>query len=868
MDKDTPQSQPDLTQLQSQVLHDCEVQTVDISDNEDLESLFVTSADMDDDACGLDWDDIEVVVQNVEREHEKQSKDRSMEVPESDSGTDGGQDEDTKEDSIWSSDVELRSHCSDLEEEARELQPVFNELDLVDPKLELGMKFSSRALFKDAIYTHAVLTKKDLVITKNKVGRMHAKCKGSKKCKWKCHANKMKDEETYYVHSYDPIHNCNETNRVSALKSGWLSQRYKQKFISYPDISVKGFRDEITRELDVNFSKQKAYRARKKALDSINGDPIEQYGLLWDFIAEVKRTNPNSTLLLGVDEERRFQTMYVCLGALKQGWKDGCRPVIGVDGCHLMGPHKGVLLTAVGIDANNNIYPITWAVVGNECFDYWDWFLSVLKSDLHLVEQKEYTFISDKQKGLLQALDVHFKESEKRFCVRHLLGNFKRAGFTCEAYKSALWGAARASTVNSWDRKMEAMFNLDLMAVEWFKDKPPRQWSRSHFSTYPKCDILLNNGCESFNKAIKEARNMPILSMMDWLMEWSMKRLQQNRDHCKSKWKGKLCPKIKNELQKNMDKKRGSIAIMSNENYFRVETNTGERVFVNLQQWTCGCRKWDLSGIPCSHACAAIIALDKNPEDYVHNCYWVESYKKAYEPAVIPINGRLEWAKSGIQAPLTPNEGRTSGRPTERRRLEPDEQPNKDKRKCRGKTNRSFVIKPTQNEEATTDSKCGYCRIQGHNRAVCQKRKMDETRNPLELVGESSGDQGIHDIEVETQTIFGDANSMAKQQTVKSFSLMQSLRKDVNSNNESRDMSRPSAQPQTQPPSMFQQMQTQCQFRDMTQNLTIQGNTVHVRQTSGRTMSRSQLEAAKRSKLKSMIKRSKAKNRDKLSLLH
>ncbi|KAL0454909.1 UNVERIFIED_CONTAM: hypothetical protein Slati_0830100, partial [Sesamum latifolium] len=37
---------------------------------------------------------------------------------------------------------------------------------------------------------------------------------------------------------------------------------------------------------------------------------------------------------------RKFDKFYVCFGALKQGFKAGCRTVIGVDGCHLEGPMK------------------------------------------------------------------------------------------------------------------------------------------------------------------------------------------------------------------------------------------------------------------------------------------------------------------------------------------------------------------------------------------------------------------------------------------------------------------------------------------------------------------------------------------------
>jgi hypothetical protein len=43
----------------------------------------------------------------------------------------------------------------------------------------------------------------------------------------------------------------------------------------------------------------------------------------------------------------------------------------------------------------------------------------------------------------------------------------------------------------------------------------PKTWVRAYFSEFPKCDILLNNNCEVFNKYILEARELPILSMLE-----------------------------------------------------------------------------------------------------------------------------------------------------------------------------------------------------------------------------------------------------------------------------------------------------------------------------------------------------------------
>ncbi|KAL0298952.1 UNVERIFIED_CONTAM: hypothetical protein Sradi_6555000 [Sesamum radiatum] len=110
---------------------------------------------------------------------------------------------------------------------------------------------------------------------------------------------------------------------------------------------------------------------------------------------------------------------------------------------------------------------------------------------------------------------------------------------------------------------MQELKDLDEGTFAWFSNKPPKEWSRSHFSTHPRCDILLNNACECFNSNILEAREKPILSMLECLMEYLIKRLQQNKDRAKKKWKKILCPKIQKIIDKNIEKLGDCIPIKS-----------------------------------------------------------------------------------------------------------------------------------------------------------------------------------------------------------------------------------------------------------------------------------------------------------------
>ncbi|KAL8536181.1 hypothetical protein ACS0TY_011717 [Phlomoides rotata] len=69
-------------------------------------------------------------------------------------------------------------------------------------------------------------------------------------------------------------------------------------------------------------------------------DVDEQYKLLWDYAQEVRRANPRSNVILGVDDssgEHRFDKMYICLGPVKEGFLTGCRPLVGDDECYLKG---------------------------------------------------------------------------------------------------------------------------------------------------------------------------------------------------------------------------------------------------------------------------------------------------------------------------------------------------------------------------------------------------------------------------------------------------------------------------------------------------------------------------------------------------
>lgn len=96
----------------------------------------------------------------------------------------------------------------------------------------------------------------------------------------------------------------------------------------------------------------------------IHGDASEQHGRVWGYFEAIRKYNTGSTAVVKlVDTETQspcFQRLYICMQPCKEGFLAGCRPIIGVDGCDLRGPHPGICLslTVVAEDGNNIIFPV------------------------------------------------------------------------------------------------------------------------------------------------------------------------------------------------------------------------------------------------------------------------------------------------------------------------------------------------------------------------------------------------------------------------------------------------------------------------------------------------------------------------------
>ncbi|KAL9677327.1 hypothetical protein QQ045_005555 [Rhodiola kirilowii] len=228
-----------------------------------------------------------------------------------------------------------------------------------------------------------------------------------------------------------------------------------------------------------------------------------------------------------------------------------------------------------------------------------------------------------------------------------------------------MWACARATTPSQFQQIMNYVKELGNAAYTYLSKLDPSCWSRLTFSYFVKSDALCNNISECFNSFIKNARDQPIITCLQTIMRLLMKRFYDKRSGIET-YTGDICPRIAQKLDDNNKVSMHCNVIYGGGPTLEVEQMTHETFMVNVPSRSCSCRTWDLTGIPCSHACATISHIQGNPTDYVHQSYRKRAFMKTYESYIQPIPGPSEWPHQDGETVLPPIFRRQPGRPRRR----------------------------------------------------------------------------------------------------------------------------------------------------------------------------------------------------------
>ncbi|GJX44845.1 mutator type transposase [Tanacetum coccineum] len=322
----------------------------------------------------------------------------------------------------------------------------------------LGQQFASKEIMKERVKKHSVETRRQLILVKNDNERVRVRyegtipalvtyvaidtnmdknifsqTKGGPAIRENSNNGKHNILECRWeVKTLIKDHTCIQSRTIKAYTYRFLAYHVIKLLATNPGIPMRAVQDQMQKQFKVGVSKMKAFKAKRIASDIMIGSYREQYLLLREYAQELINQNLGTTVRIDVQQEpnlksltRIFRRVYVCLGVLKQGFRACGRKILGLDGCFMSGPWPSQILTAVGVDANNRIYPVAYAIVEAESTASWCWFLNLLGEDLGIEANFNYTFISNRQKGLIQAIASVFPSAEHKYCVRHIHVNIK-----------------------------------------------------------------------------------------------------------------------------------------------------------------------------------------------------------------------------------------------------------------------------------------------------------------------------------------------------------------------------------------------------------------------------------------------------------
>ncbi|KAL5784528.1 hypothetical protein ACOSQ2_006920 [Xanthoceras sorbifolium] len=614
-------------------------------------------------------------------------------------------------------------------------------------KLEVGQLFQNLQHFRQVIRDFAVQDGFQLRRVKNERDRYTAEC-AYEGCGWRIHASPIDDRKTFMIKTLQPEHSCLKLHKNQEATAVWVASRFKELIESNPDIEVKFLGNEIHRIYGLTLPVWTLYRAKHRVLDKTDVVNCKSYSMLYKYGRIIMEQNPGSLVKVKTvtpvpDGPTMFLRLFVSFKAQKEGFLNGCRPLLGLDACYLKGKFPGVLMSAIGIDANNGVFPVAWCVAEGESKQSWGWFLELLHLHLELDESRRLTFISDRQKGVLDAVELFWPRSTNRFCVRHIIANMQ-SKWKGQLNGIYMWDAANKSNKVDFLEEIEKLKTVCVDAYNYVMRIPLHSWCMHAFDTNVKSAHTTNNITESFNGWVDELRALPALHLMEAIRRKLMKR-SHNRLVRAKQWPSSIPPKIQKTIAKRQDEGRFVTALCSTETLFEVKEGSKFYV-VDLEKQSCDCGLWEVTGIPCKHAMAVITTKRLNSHDYVHKYLTKEYYLKTYSHAITPIPDQSLWPDDDNPSiVLPPEKKRMPGRPKKNRKRGTDEGPKHKKSaavRCKGCGEFGHNIRTCEGRVGSTSTKT----VKGQRRqkiGVAGGSKSALNRNKIIVTGSSTNNIAV-----------------------------------------------------------------------------------------------------------------------------
>ncbi|XP_041999717.1 uncharacterized protein LOC121749194 [Salvia splendens] len=396
----------------------------------------------------------------------------------------------------------------------------------------------------------------------------------------------------------------------------------------------------------------------KIAHEKLYGTWEDSFGNLFNFKAMVELKMPGSMVEIGLKETEDgvyFQRFFYCFKPGINGFLNGCKPYLSVDATALNGRWNGQLASATALDDHNWIFPVAFGLFESETNEERIWFMEQLKREIG--SSPHLAICSDTCKGLENAVKAVFPLVEHRECFFQLMKNFSKR------FQGPIFGhmypAARTFCPIYHEHLMHKMYEANDRVQPFLETYHKLLWMRSKFSEEIKCDYIINNTAEVWNRWVKDLKDLPIAELVDNLRSKFME-LYARRRNIGERLEGHTMLSIVVRHLNVLSRKLGQLKVKVGGMGEAEVTGITDRYkvirhVVDLEQHTCSCKEWQVLGKPCPHA-LAVITSRRNPkmEDYLHPYFSVSLFRLAYARVISPFPDKSQWPSMNLGFKVLP----------------------------------------------------------------------------------------------------------------------------------------------------------------------------------------------------------------------
>ncbi|XP_026457026.1 uncharacterized protein LOC113357783 [Papaver somniferum] len=282
------------------------------------------------------------------------------------------------------------------------------------------------------------------------------------------------------------------------------------------------------------------------------------------------------------------------------------------------------------------IFPLAYGIVSAETVENWHWFLKKLES---ILGPRVLTFISDRHEGLIQGIRDVFPTFYHAWCYQHLKNNVRRKTNKKKGEHCAAMGLFKecfySLTHQGFDQGMQKLKDMGCDGLHKFLSEIPVEcWSNAHCLGC-RYDDMCSNIAESFNSWIKEAKGMPIATLVNWIKLKIMEQMS-TRKRKGATYKGFICPRLEKKVLASI--RAGVQWRITKYGDMEWEVFDGKHTHaVNIARFQCSCRVWFTEKFPCDHGIACMHSNNINVYEYINPYFSIASFRASYDRPIKPI---------------------------------------------------------------------------------------------------------------------------------------------------------------------------------------------------------------------------------------